>query len=163
MAKKRTVTKNKDGNTVKKTVTKTNRRGTVSKTKVKTKVGSVKVKNKIKTKTTAGGKKIITTAKSVQKDKNPGYLNPKKSVTKTADYEYSGQRSSRALKKTEKFGRASSERKRVTRSGRAFDSTGMETGGSAGIRFNRMGRPKKTISGRSETVKSRRRPNYKKR
>lgn len=163
MAKKRTYTKTKSADGSKsKTVTRQTRRGTVTKTKTKKKVGSITNKSKSKTESTRGGKVVTTTSKSVQRRKNPGQ-EAKKTVTRTGSRNLQGMAgiyspSQRAMKKTERFARGQSLKKRVTRSGSATDSAGMtmdDMGG--GLTYNRFGDTKKTIKGRSVTQKRRRR------
>jgi hypothetical protein len=57
------------------------------------------------------------------------------------------------MKETKKFGKGSSVKKTVTRSG--SEENFVSRGG--GLKYNRRGAPKKTISGRSVTKKMRRR------
>ncbi len=160
---RRAVTKTKAADGSKsKTVTKKERKGTtVTKTKAKQKIGSITKKSKSKTKSTRGGRVVTTTSKSVERRKNPGQ-EAKKTVTRIGSRNlermagiYSP--SQRAMKKTERFARGQSLKKRVTRSGSATDSAGMtmdDMGG--GLTYNRFGGTKKNIKGTSVTQKRRR-------
>jgi len=151
----RTVTKESTPTSRTKTVTRTGPGGTITKTKTKQEFGSITKKSKSKTESTQGGNKVVSTSRAIERRKNPGQ-EAKRTVTITGSQSTASRGSQSAMKKTERFAKDQSLKKRVTRSGSATDYSGNtrdDMGG--GLRYNRFGGPKKTIKGRSVTEKRR--------